>query len=191
MKRLLKVEYIIGWGLGFLIIPVLVNILFLSWGTTITNGETNSWIGFFGSYIGSTIGGLLTLVGVIMTIDSQKKDFENEQKLKAKKLLLLMREETSSNLTMIKKLDNFPWSDEREGNIFLGKENILDNLIWKQMKSDFLLLLDIDILNSLTKTYDLIDKYNYDTGKDKEEVQKLKNALERVKLKLEEEYQKI
>ncbi|WP_153732516.1 hypothetical protein [Sporosarcina obsidiansis] len=191
MKHLLKIEFIIIGVFGFLLIPVLVNLLFLSWGTTITNGETNSWIGFFGSYIGSTIGGLLTLVGVIMTLNSRKKDSEKEQKTELKKLILLMKEEISENLKLIKKLDNFPWSESREKNVFLGKENILDILMWRQMKSDSLLLLDIDILKCLAKTYDLIDKYNENAGKDKDEVQNLRETLERMKLKLEEELKKL
>lgn len=191
MKYLLKKNYILWFGLILLILPILINLLVLSWGTTITFGEINSWLGFFGSYLGSIAGGLLTLIGVVITIDSQKKDLKQEQVVKTQKLLLLLTEEVAENLTIIKSFDNMLWDDKREDNIILGKESFLEHITWKQMKSDSLLLLNADTLIQLLKLYELIEKYNDNAGKDKNEVLNLKSSLNQVKKKLEDEYQSL
>lgn len=51
-----------------------MNVLIFSWGTTITHGKLDTWIGFFATYYGAIIGGIiagaLTLIGVKMTITS-------------------------------------------------------------------------------------------------------------------------
>lgn len=61
------------------IIPIAVNgLMFIPVGKAVS---TNSvWVGFFGSYIGSILSGLFTLVGVKMTINDLKNR-EKEDKL--------------------------------------------------------------------------------------------------------------
>ncbi|WP_430508363.1 hypothetical protein [Rossellomorea marisflavi] len=64
------------------LIPIIVNsLMFIDAGPV--SGDTKTWIGFlgtlFGAIIGGVISGLLTLIGVILTINWQKqKDFEDK-----------------------------------------------------------------------------------------------------------------
>ncbi|MED4045141.1 hypothetical protein P4640_19245 [Priestia aryabhattai] len=58
-------------------IPILVNHL-MSFKVTKVYGDTNTWIGFLGSYIGAIISGIVTVFGVLLTIkftrEESKKD---------------------------------------------------------------------------------------------------------------------
>jgi len=56
--------FIIIFIVSILIIPFIVNIL-VSIPSLITHDTSNSWIGFWGSYLG----GFVTVVGVYITID--------------------------------------------------------------------------------------------------------------------------
>ncbi|TMN21883.1 hypothetical protein [Lentibacillus cibarius] len=66
-----------------LFFPVIANLMFFSWGTTITNGDTNTWIGFFASYYGAVLGGVFTFLGVRMTL------YNGLEKRKQRDLLVL------------------------------------------------------------------------------------------------------
>ncbi|MCK2020771.1 hypothetical protein [Peribacillus frigoritolerans] len=69
----MKLKFILKCILIFLLfslLPVLVNQLMrIDWFEDVVVGNESTWISFYGSYIG----GLLTLVGVIITIDYQNK----------------------------------------------------------------------------------------------------------------------
>jgi len=79
-KRLVWSKKSIWWAIAILvIIPIVVNaLMFIPVGKAVS---TNSvWVGFFGSYIGSILSGLFTLLGVMMTINDLKNR-EQEDKL--------------------------------------------------------------------------------------------------------------
>jgi hypothetical protein len=73
----MKKKYIytvIGIVLALLAIPIVINQLMrVDWFSGIVVGEEGIWISFYGSYVGGVIGGLLTLVGVVITINYQKE----------------------------------------------------------------------------------------------------------------------
>ncbi|CAG9620865.1 hypothetical protein [Sutcliffiella rhizosphaerae] len=61
-----------------ILIPVIVNILMNSRLPLFPVGLNNDWIGFFGSFLGSIVGGGLTLLGVKLTLDYQSdKEYIN------------------------------------------------------------------------------------------------------------------
>ncbi|MEH7470529.1 hypothetical protein V7158_01905 [Priestia megaterium] len=79
-KRIVWSKKTICYAIAILIIiPVVVNsLMFIPVGKAVS---TNSvWVGFFGSYIGSILSGLFTLLGVMMTINDLKNR-EQEDKL--------------------------------------------------------------------------------------------------------------
>ncbi|WP_100373401.1 hypothetical protein [Bacillus sp. FJAT-45037] len=56
------------------LVPVLINQLMrIDWFSNVVVGDETIWISFYGSYMGGIIGGLLTLVGVMLTINYQNK----------------------------------------------------------------------------------------------------------------------
>ena len=62
--------------------PILINII-LSFNWLPSIGTSSSdWLGFWGSFLGSIIGGLATLVGVLMTIWKMQEDKEEENRKK-------------------------------------------------------------------------------------------------------------
>ncbi|UFU00359.1 hypothetical protein KO561_05260 [Radiobacillus kanasensis] len=65
----------INWIILFLIItvipPILFNFVILFDFPFLPVANNNEWIGFFGSFIGSIIGGSLTLIGVRLTLTKQ------------------------------------------------------------------------------------------------------------------------
>lgn len=88
-----KVIVTVGFVIAFLVLfPLLINVSFMGWGTPVTYGSTESWIGFFASYFGAVfggvIGGLFTYLGVKQTINTQtKQKFIDEFPEKTKLLL--------------------------------------------------------------------------------------------------------
>ncbi|MGD6871218.1 hypothetical protein ACQCU1_03355 [Sutcliffiella horikoshii] len=77
------------------LIPVIVNILMSIRIPLIPVGFNNDWIGFFGSFLGSVVGGGLTLLGVKLTLDYQSdKEFIN---LAPKNIMRLHRMSKSLN----------------------------------------------------------------------------------------------
>jgi hypothetical protein len=73
-----KLKYLIYviWGLGIilvlLIFPIIYNKIFNIPSKNVA-GETSDWISFYGSYLGGLFGGLLTLIGVRLTISHNNK----------------------------------------------------------------------------------------------------------------------
>lgn len=73
-----KFIFVSALAITFLtIFPFLVDVSFMGWRTSITFGNTDSWIGFFASYFGAifggVVGGLFTYLGVKQTINTQNK----------------------------------------------------------------------------------------------------------------------
>ncbi|MED3887981.1 hypothetical protein [Priestia aryabhattai] len=185
-KRILKPKYIVGFIVISIAIPILVNLLYFSWGTSITFVDSKSWLGFFGSYIGSIIGGLLTLIGVIITINEQNEGNEKEQIQKTRRLLSLLIEEADINHSLLQKMDKlFNTEDEDEAALLLDESAFLENFIWKQMKSEALLLLDTEIVRKLVEQYELVSKYNRSTKKVQGEYKKIKLVFQENKDSLE------
>lgn len=55
-----------------LLLPIFINILLrIDWFSSIVMGGESGWLSFYGSYLGGILGGLLTLVGVFLTIRYQ------------------------------------------------------------------------------------------------------------------------
>lgn len=77
--------------------PILINLMCLiPTGITVNN---NDWIGFWGSYIGSIIGGIVTLVGVKATIDSSKNQQDATYKTLYRPILILNSDTIYRNLS--------------------------------------------------------------------------------------------
>lgn len=83
LKSLLKNKSIRWVIFIILLFPILANIFVFSWGTSITHGELNSWIGFFATYYGAIVGGVisgaLTLLGVRLTITQQQEIVKRQE----------------------------------------------------------------------------------------------------------------
>ncbi|MED3656468.1 putative phage abortive infection protein [Heyndrickxia sporothermodurans] len=98
-KELLK-----NWYFRLLVIFSLVVVpLFLSWFVSKDNflwfnlSTSNDWIGFLGSYVGGIIGGLFTLLGVLLTLKKQNEQdskLEVKQKEQDKKIATFQFEDT-------------------------------------------------------------------------------------------------
>ncbi|MBD8848410.1 hypothetical protein [Priestia megaterium] len=82
-----KKTYIIS-AILLIIIPIVVNEL-MSFHVVKVYGDTNAWIGFLGSYFGSIISGVITLIGVLLTLQFSQKE--------SKKALDLTRKEARRN----------------------------------------------------------------------------------------------
>lgn len=60
--------------------PVIMDKLIV--GSDIPSNITNSeWVSFLGSYVGSLLGGIVSIVGIIMTIEYTKKETDEDRKL--------------------------------------------------------------------------------------------------------------
>lgn len=66
MKGLL-IKWGIGGGIVIILVPIIVNLLMIP--KTGAIGQPDTWITFFGSYVGAILSGLLTLIGVLLTIN--------------------------------------------------------------------------------------------------------------------------
>ncbi|RDY72559.1 hypothetical protein DXT76_01055 [Halobacillus trueperi] len=97
-------------GVIVLVLPILINQLMrFNWFKVV--GDEETWISFYGSYLGGITGGLMTLVGVLLTLNHQRKNKEQEDNIEEHRTLLLLYPKlllTISNLKNIKfSLDNF------------------------------------------------------------------------------------
>lgn len=72
MKILLFVVVLI-----FLIIPCIIDALM---GTVVTVMDREHWFGFFGSYLGGSIGAIITLIGIYWQLNETNKKSEKENK---------------------------------------------------------------------------------------------------------------
>lgn len=79
MKQYLKTSTVVGLII-LVLLPLAVTVLTSVITSPISNFETsNDWIGFFGSYIGTILGGIITLIVMKGTINSNR-DIENENR---------------------------------------------------------------------------------------------------------------
>ena len=53
-------------------------------------GDEETWIAFYGSYLGGIIGGVMTLAGVLLTFNYQTKSKQQEDEVNEHKTLLLL-----------------------------------------------------------------------------------------------------
>jgi hypothetical protein len=77
-KRYLYLCIIVLFIILIFIIPFIVNWL-MSFSVVKVYGDTNSWIGFLGTYIGSIISGLITFLGVLLTLEFTKKESRRDK----------------------------------------------------------------------------------------------------------------
>ncbi|HBF9359880.1 TPA: hypothetical protein KO307_003103 [Clostridioides difficile] len=68
----------IGWISGVLIIAIIIIPLIVTFTISVRNpifnfNESNGWLGFWGSYLGGILGGLATLVAVVITTNQTRK----------------------------------------------------------------------------------------------------------------------
>lgn len=91
------------WGLGgaiaIILIPIAVNLLMIPKVGAI--GQPNTWITFFGSYIGSILSGLLTLIGVLLTINYTVKQNAINQDFTYRENLEQLKFTRAENLRML------------------------------------------------------------------------------------------
>lgn len=73
------VEFLIGFGIFYLILPIIIDTFFMD--LFVTHWNKGEWAGFLGSYLGGGIGGIITLVGVWWQMTNEKKTKEKENKL--------------------------------------------------------------------------------------------------------------
>lgn len=78
MKRWIK--YIIYVCIAIVLIPIFIDFIILG-NKFPSNVNNNDWIGFLGSYVGALIGAVITLVGVIMTINYTRKEANEDRRL--------------------------------------------------------------------------------------------------------------
>lgn len=69
---------IIGGIALVLVLPILTNQLMrFNWFKVV--GDEETWISFYGSYLGGITGGLMTLGGVLLTLNHQNKEKEQTE----------------------------------------------------------------------------------------------------------------
>lgn len=80
MKQYLTLRTAIVLIILVLLAPLAVTVLTSVMTSPISNFETsNDWIGFFGSYIGAILGGIITLI-VMKCTNNSNRDIENENR---------------------------------------------------------------------------------------------------------------
>lgn len=76
MKIIKRYGYLILISVGcislLIVIPIIINMLADKVIFSETNGQFNSWLGFWGSYIGGILSGLLTLGGVFLGLRHER-----------------------------------------------------------------------------------------------------------------------
>lgn len=72
-------------------LPVLVNALVkIDWFKDSVSGGEGDWLSFYGSYLGGILGGILTLVGVVLTIRYQDRTRTREIQVQAQRKQYIM-----------------------------------------------------------------------------------------------------
>ncbi|WLR46415.1 hypothetical protein LC065_12590 [Halobacillus litoralis] len=76
-------------GIILLALPILTNqLMTFRWFKVV--GDEKTWIAFYGSYLGGIIGGLMTLAGVLLTLNVQTKNKHQEDEVNEHKTLLML-----------------------------------------------------------------------------------------------------
>ncbi|MBX0358550.1 hypothetical protein [Halobacillus sp. Nhm2S1] len=72
-----------------MVLPILTNqLMTFRWFKVV--GDEETWIAFYGSYIGGIIGGLMTLAGVLLTFNYQRHNKQQEDEVNEHKALLML-----------------------------------------------------------------------------------------------------
>lgn len=161
-KLLSKRKFLILVIIGILIAPIFSNWLMFQ-GSWKVAGSNSDWIGFFGSYIGAIFGGLITLLGVKLTIDAQEKRIKLDnypRKIRIihgmiKKLNIL-----NDYLVNRERGEKFLYDEEfikKQIDELLDEASIIDNLVFSNILSLETKVIDI-LLNKYQKCI-IIDEY--------------------------------
>ncbi|WP_182200101.1 hypothetical protein [Paraliobacillus salinarum] len=154
------------WIYFFLLItilpPIIFNYIISKSVPNIHVVQDNNWIGFFGSYLGSIIGGVLTLLGVRLTItSSENQRFVNKAPIDFRKIdfilieikelldLLMTQKKDERTLVMFdkyrvdEKIKTLMYdASEIDGTVYLYIKNIKTDINlffnenWKYVKTD-------------------------------------------------------
>lgn len=121
-------KWIILFGIITVIPPIILNAVVLVHFPLFPVAQDNNWIGFFGSFTGSIIGGALTLIGVRLTITSQeKRKFIDEVPTKIRRIDNILKQINKLlNDLMTEKID-------KRTHVKFNKEEV-ENLVDKIME---------------------------------------------------------
>ncbi|EJT6491315.1 hypothetical protein ACV3ON_00140 [Clostridium perfringens] len=112
--------------LVILILCIIIVIGSFSW-IYFSDGYFREWIGLISSLIGSLIGGIITMVGVVLTLNRAIDSEEEQKKEKIKKLKIILRFE----------IENFVNSFEKEILRYIEKRNIVINENLEQLRTRY------------------------------------------------------
>ena len=131
------------WGIGgaivIICVPIVVNLLMIP--KTSAIGQPDTWITFFGSYVGAILSGLLTLIGVLLTINYTVKQNAINQ-----------------NFTYRENLEQIKFT--RDENIRMLEENRKENRRNKLPEMIYHLESCLDFLEEKTEEVERFDKEN-------------------------------
>ena len=151
-----------------IVIPTVVNHL-MSFKVIKVYGDTNTWIAFLGSYIGSIISGLITFLGVLLTLEFTKKESRRDklpEKINNIEECLDYIEERLAELEMLTRIDmeeilsistherNLKLFDI-DGNFILKNKTVTNNLTKEHVKIIRNYTVQID-----TKAYEYFLNFN-------------------------------
>lgn len=117
-----------SYAIYLLLAIVFINIILI-----IPNGfvvQNNDWIGFYGGLLGSLIGGLVTFLGVKLTIDNARQDKINEE-IKSIRPFLQLEIEKSHKIDLNDTKDVELFSSEKMTVVFpdnITKQNFFENI---------------------------------------------------------------
>lgn len=192
MKKILeKKSWVIAIAILLIItLPFLTNILGLI-STPITQGNTESWISFFGSYFGGTVGGILGALiafGIAKyQIDEQRENNRKELFIKQLPTLIKIRLEIdgiNSNFNSIKAIfidqNNAPFPIDITAQMALPEFNFvgieeLSNLLNSELQAD---LIKLKYFHN-----DLVKVFAFDTSKNDIQLQMAFSEHERLNRK--------
>ncbi len=104
--NLSKSRYLIAGGIVLFIVlsPIIINFL-MGFRMGTVYGDSRTWITFFGSYLGAVVSGLITILGVYMTIrftqEQNRINLEVTQKLNAETLKFTQKENRREKLPIM------------------------------------------------------------------------------------------
>ncbi|CCL20359.1 TPA: hypothetical protein ACKOO2_003604 [Clostridioides difficile] len=152
----------IGWIFGVLIIAIIIIPLIVTFTISVRNpifsfNESNGWLGFWGSYLGGILGGLATLMAVVITTN-QTRVIQEENKEETREI---QKENKNIQNKLIELNENKLLYDLRT---IVQDVYIEDNFELKDHRK----AMNIDILY-LNKSYEnLFEKAEYLSRKQKE-----------------------
>ncbi|HBF5865995.1 TPA: hypothetical protein ACG3RE_003843 [Clostridioides difficile] len=158
----------IGWISGVLIIAIIIIPLIVTFTISVRNpifsfNESNGWLGFWGSYLGGILGGLATLVAVVITTNQTRKIQRNNtiqtRKIQKENRKLQERLISIEEENQLKEYRTFFTEGAVRGDFFLNTNKfffkgdvLLRNKEYKEIESRFKANPDSDFSHDLTKT---------------------------------------